>query len=341
MLFGTIKIKMPRKIEISHRTIIFTVVFLFSLWLLYYLRSVLITLFLAVILMAALDPLVDRLQRWRFPRALSIVLIYMLIFVVIGFTIAGIIPPLIDQTQNLVSNFPSYLESLRWLGVDQNMIYNQINQLTSTLGAISGGIIKTATSFFQNIISIVVLMVISFYLVLERRNLDKYLLRFFGENAANTGVRIFDKIEKRLGGWVRAELLLMLIIGVLSYIGLSLLGIDYALPLAILAGFLEIIPSIGPFIAAIPAVLVALLVSPLMALAVGALYFLVQQLENNLIVPQVMAKECGLKPLVTIIALIIGFKLGGVPGAILAVPIVLLLEVVLTEVSSSEKFKKI
>ncbi|MCX6725899.1 MAG: AI-2E family transporter [Candidatus Shapirobacteria bacterium] len=332
---------MPRKIEISHKTIVFTVIFLLSLWLLYYLRSVLVTLFLAVILMSALDPLVEDLAKWRFPRALSIVLIYILIFAAIGFTIAGIIPPLVEQIQNLVANFPSYLESLRWLGVDQNMVYTQANQLTEKLGIISGGLIKTAASFFQNIVSIVVLMVISFYLVLERKNLNKYLLRFFGENAANNGVRIVDKIEKRLGGWVRAELLLMLIIGVLSYIGLSLLGIDYALPLAILAGFLEIIPSIGPFISAIPAILVALLVSPLMALAVAALYILVQQLENNLIVPQVMAKECGLKPLVTIIALIIGFKMGGIAGAILAVPIVLLLEVILTEVSSSEKFKKI
>ena len=332
---------MPKKIEISHRTIIFTVIFLLSLWLLYYLRSVLVTLFLAVILMAALSPLVERLHKWRIPRALSIVLVYILIFVIIGFTIAGIIPPLVEQTQNLFSNFPSYMESLRWLGVDQNMIYSQINQISSTLGSISGGIIKTATGFFQNLIGLVILMVISFYLVLERKNLDKYLLRFFGENVANNGVRVFDKIEKRLGGWVRAELLLMLIIGVLSYIGLSLLGVDYALPLALLAGFLEIIPSIGPFISAIPAVLVGLLVSPLMALAVAALYFLVQQLENNLIVPQIMARECGLNPLITIIALIVGFKLGGVPGAILSVPIVLLLEVILTEISSSEKFKKI
>lgn len=332
---------MPKKVEISHRTIIFTVIFLLSLWLLYYLRSVLVTLFLAVILMAALSPLVERLHKWRIPRALSIVFVYILIFVIIGFTIAGIVPPLVEQTQNLFSNFPSYMESLRWLGVDQNMIYSQINQISSTLGSISGGIIKTATGFFQNLIGLVVLMVISFYLVLERNNLDKYLLRFFGENVANNGVRVFNKIEKRLGGWVRAELLLMLIIGVLSYIGLSLLGVDYALPLAILAGFLEIIPSIGPFISAIPAVLVGLLVSPLMALAVAALYFLVQQLENNLIVPQVMARECGLNPLITIIALIIGFKLGGVPGAILSVPVVILLEVILTEISSSEKFKKI
>lgn len=332
---------MPRKIEISHRTIIFTVVFLLSLWLLYYLRGVLITLFLALILMAALSPLVERLQKWRIPRVLSIILIYILIFTAIGFTIAGIIPPLVEQTQNLISRFPSYFDSLSWMGVDKNMIYTQTNQFTEKLGILSGSIIKTVTSFFQNIINIVVLMVISFYLVLERKNLDKYLLRFFGENVANTGVRIFDKIEKRLGGWVRAELLLMLIVGLLSYIGLSFLGVDYALPLAILAGFLEIIPIIGPFISAIPAVLVGLLVSPLMALAVAALYLLIQQLENNLIVPQIMARECGLKPLVTIIALIIGFRLGGVPGAILAVPVVLLLEVILTEIYSSEKFKKI
>jgi len=132
----------------------------------------------------------------------------------------------------------------------------------------------------------------------------------------------------------------MIIIGLLTFIGLTLLGIDYALPLAIFAGFLEIIPSFGPFISAIPAVLVGLLISPLMALAVIALYFLIQQVENNFIVPQLMAKECGLNPLVTIIALIVGFKLGGVIGAILAVPVVLLIEIILTEISASEKFKK-
>ena len=150
-----------------------------------------------------------------------------------------------------------------------------------------------------------------------------------------------DEIEKRLGGWIRAEIVLMIIIGLLTFIGLTLLGIDYALPLAILAGFLEIIPNIGPFISAIPAVLVGLFISPLMALAVAALYFLVQQIENNFIVPQLMAKECGINPLITIIALIAGFKLGGVIGAVLAVPIILLIEIILTEVSTSEKFKKI
>jgi predicted PurR-regulated permease PerM len=332
---------MPRKIEISHRTIVFTVIFLLVLWLLYFLRGVLVLLFLALILMAALNPLVDRLERWRLPRALAIALIYLLIFTVIGLAIWGVIPSLVNQTQNLASRFPSYLESLRWLGVDKQVVYNQLNQLTEKLGVISGGIIRTFVSFFQNLINIVVLLVISFYLLLERKNLGRYLLRFFGDNAEKTGTRVMDQIEKRLGGWIRAEILLMIIIGLLTFIGLTLLGIDYALPLAILAGFLEIIPNIGPFISAIPAVLVGLIISPLMALAVAALYFLVQQIENNFIVPQLMAKECGINPLITIIALIAGFKLGGMIGAILAVPVILLIEIILAEVSSSEKFKKI
>jgi predicted PurR-regulated permease PerM len=209
------------------------------------------------------------------------------------------------------------------------------------VGVISGGIIRTFVSFFQNLINIFILIVISFYLLLERKNLDKYLLHFFGDNAEKVGAGVMDKIEKRLGGWVRAQILLMIIIGLLTFIGLRLLGIDYALPLAIFAGFLEIIPTIGPFISAIPAVLVALLISPLMGLAVAALYFLIQQIENNFIVPQLMAKECGINPLITIIVLIAGFKLGGIIGAILAVPVVLLIEIILTEISASEKFKKI
>ncbi len=332
---------MPRKIEISHRTIVFTVIFLLVLWLLYFLRGVLVLLFLALILMAALNPLVDRLEKWRLPRALAIALIYLLIFAVIGLAVWGVIPPLVNQTQNLASRFPSYLESLRWLGVDKQVVYNQLNQLTEKLDVISSGIIRTFVGFFQNLINIVVLLVISFYLLLERKNLGSYLLRFFGDNAEKTGTRIMDQIERKLGGWIRAEFLLMIIIGLMTFIGLSLLGIDYALPLAIFAGFLEIIPTIGPFISAIPAVLVGLIISPLMALAVAALYFLVQQIENNFIVPQLMAKECGINPLITIIVLIAGFKLGGVIGAILAVPVILLIEIILSEVSTSEKFRKI
>ena len=139
---------------------------------------------------------------------------------------------------------------------------------------------------------------------------------------------------------MRAIILLMVIVGLLDYIGLRLLGIEFALPLAIFAGMMELVPSIGPFIATVLAIIAGLTVSPLTALAVGALFFLVQQLENSLIVPKLMEKEIGMNPVITILALIAGIKLGGVVGAILAIPIVLLAEIIFTEMAASERFKK-
>jgi predicted PurR-regulated permease PerM len=133
----------------------------------------------------------------------------------------------------------------------------------------------------------------------------------------------------------------MLIIGVMSYIGLRLLGIEFALPLAILAGILEIVPNIGPVLSAIPAILAGLVISPLMGLAVAALYFLVQQLENTLIVPQIMAREIGVRPLVVIISLAIGVELGGFIGVVLAIPFMLLLRITASEFFSSKRLKKL
>ena len=332
---------MPKKIEISHRTIIFTILFLLFLWLLYYLKGIILLLFFSLIFMSALNPLIDRLHRWHIPRALGIILVYILIFSVIGVAIAGIIPPLVDQTQTLLTRLPEDFASFKWLGLSESVVNSQVNQLVDKLGVISGGVIKTFVGLFQNLINFIVFLVISFYLLLQRRNLDNFLIKFLGSDGEEKGTRIVDKIERRLGGWVRAEFFLMIIIGTLSYIGLRLLGIEYALPLAIFAGLLEIIPSIGPFISAIPAVLAGLVISPVMGLAVAALYFLIQQLENSLIVPQIMAKEVGINPLIIILALISGFKLGGVVGAILAVPVILLIEIIIEEIVTSERFKKV
>jgi predicted PurR-regulated permease PerM len=127
----------------------------------------------------------------------------------------------------------------------------------------------------------------------------------------------------------------------MTYFGLRILGIEFALPLALLAGVLEIIPNIGPILSSIPAIVAGLAFSPLMGLAVAALYFLIQQLENTLIVPKVMEKTAGVNPLVTILSLAIGFKLGGIVGAILAVPVVLLIQVVSSEVFASKRFQKL
>lgn len=326
---------MPSKIEISHRTIIFTVFFLIFLYLLFLIRQILAVLFVAFILMSALNPTISRLERFKIPRGLSIIFIYLLILVVFGLTIAGVVPPLVDQTSLLISRLPQYTQALGLPAFDHNFLTNQLNQL----GSLPANLLKITMGVFSNLLGIIILAVVTFYLLIERKNLDRYLYFLFGPDGEKKAQRFVDELEKKLGSWIRAQLALMIIVGVMSYLGLRLLGVEFALPLALLAGILEIIPNIGPTIAAVPAVLAGLAVSPIMGLAVAALYFLIQQIENSLIVPQVMAKETGLNPLITLVSLIIGFRLAGMVGAILAIPVVLMIQVVASEIYASKRFQ--
>lgn len=173
-------------------------------------------------------------------------------------------------------------------------------------------------------------LVFTFYFILERGHAEKTLEEVFGPGIGEKVAAVLRVIERKLGYWVRGELLLMTSIGVTTYVGLLLLHIDFALPLAIIAGILEIVPMIGPVISAIPAVLLALAVSPFLAVSVIALYVIIQQVESNIFVPLVMKRSVGLSPVVTILALLIGGRFGGIAGAILAVPAYLVVQILFT-----------
>lgn len=328
---------MPNKVEISHRTIIFTVFFLIGLWLLYQIQQIILAFFVAVILMSALNPLVDKMERKYFPRILAILLLYVLILGVFGLMVASVVPPLVEQTSILINRIPIYVQQFEVPGIDPNLFVSQIPKLAE----IPANILKFSLGFFSNLVAVLAILIITFYLLLERKNLKHHLLILFGEDQEKKAEAFINKAEKQLGSWVRGEIILMTIIGVMTYIGLRFLGIEFALPLALLAGILEIVPNIGPVLAAIPAIIAGLAISSPIGLAVAALYFLVQQLENSLIVPKVMEKAVGVNPLVTILSLAIGFKLGGAVGAIFAVPIILLIQVVASEVFISKRFQNL
>ncbi|MCJ7792960.1 MAG: AI-2E family transporter [Candidatus Marinimicrobia bacterium] len=328
---------MPRKVEISHRTIIFTVAFIILLALLWQIRQIIVGLFVALILMTAINPAVDRMEKMKIPRIFGIILVYLLIMVVVFLAIAGIIPPLVDQTSTLITNAPKFIENFGLPNIDQRIIESQIQQL----GSLPANLVKISVSIFANLVAIAALLVITFYLLLERKNLNRYLHTLFGGDGEKKAEKFIDEMEKKIGHWVRAQLTSMVIIGVMSYLGLRLLGIEFALPLALLAGIFEIVPNIGPVMASVPAIFAGLAISPLMALAVAALYFLIQQIEANFIYPQIVSREAGVNPLITILSLTIGFKLGGILGATLAVPFVLLIQIIASEVFASEKFKRL
>jgi len=168
--------------------------------------------------------------------------------------------------------------------------------------------------------------------------MDSSLVNFFGEERGKRLISKINKIEYRLGGWIRGQVLLCTMIGIACYVGLRLLGIEYALPLALIAAVLEIVPVIGPIISAIPAVIIAYVTSPSLAIAVIALYTLIQQLEYHLIVPSVMKTAVGLKPIVTIIALMVGGKLLGIAGAVLAIPILIVIMELSEEIMRQKGF---
>ncbi|MBI4028749.1 MAG: AI-2E family transporter [Candidatus Blackburnbacteria bacterium] len=334
---------MLRKTEISHRTIIFTVLFLGLVWVVIQIIPIIITLFIAVLLATALKPVVDTLRRYRIPTGVSILIAYIILISLVVLSLSSVISPLIGQTTELAERLPDifnqlglWLGSLGIAGVNGSLLSAQASQL----GALPGNLVHFVIFLFSNLIGVVTVLVVTFYMLVERQNLEKYLLVTFGTDREKQANTFIEKLETRLGGWVRGELVLMLVVGLMSYVGLRLLGIDYALPLAIIAGFLEIVPNIGPIIAAIPAMLVALTISPIMSAAVAALYFLINQLENTLLVPNVMKRATGVNPLVTIIALAVGFKLGSTAGAVLAVPIVITLQTVLTDLVGLSTLRK-
>ncbi len=325
---------MPKKIEISHRTIIFIVFFLLFLWFLVQIRQIILLVYIAFILMAALNPLVTRLEKLRIPRPLSILFCYFFFLGILGLILGSLLPALVEQTRRLLERLPFLFGALDFAQINQSAISAQ-------LGSLPGKLLKFIAGLFSNLVALFVLMVVAFYLLMERKRLSRYLLLLFGDHDKIQAEQIINKIEEQLGGWLRGQVVLSGIVGVMTYIGLRFLGVDFALPLSLLAALLEIVPNIGPVLSAVPAVLIGLAVSPFSGLAVVALYFLVQQIENYLIVPNVMKRAVNLRPLIVILSLMIGFKVGGILGAVLAVPTLLILRVIILEVASSKRFQKI
>lgn len=321
---------MPRKIDISHRTIIFIAIFILSVWLIYLIRDLLLILFVAVILMSALSPVVKFLTKFRLPKSLSIAITYIIIVAFVSGLLTIVAPPLLEETRRLFLTLPPYLDQLLEIGaIDKSLLQSQLSDISRNAFSIT-------LSIFDNILTIIFLLVLTFYLMLERENLEDRLSALFISREEMVK-KLVVQIEEKLGSWFRGQLFLSLIIGLLTYIGLLILGIPYALPLAVVAGVLEVVPVIGPIISAIPALLIALTISPLLSLGVVAMYFVIQQLENNLIVPQVMKRAVGLNPLVVILAIAMGSRLLGFVGALLAVPIAVVIQIIVTEIIEEKR----
>ncbi len=315
---------MTRRIDISYKTVIFIAAFGLLLWILFHILDIILLFFVAFILMSALSPLVEHLRRIGVPKIIAVLLVFFLTLGVVITLIAVGLGSLISQTSNLMQRLGETVNSL----LQTNLIDQSVAQ--QELSKFSSQVVGFTVNLFKNLISWVSVLVITIYMLFDREKMENYVTSFFGERQSKVKI-LLREIEDKLGSWLNGQIMLSLIVGTLVYIGLFFLGVEFALPLAIIAGLLEVVPVIGPIISAIPAILVGLTVSPVFAALIGGLYLVVQQVENQIIVPQVMKRAVGLNPLLVILAVSIGGRLLGIAGALLAVPIAVVIQLIIQE----------
>lgn len=308
-------------------------------------REVLAILFASLIFASALDSAVDRLQKLRIPRAISALGIYLVIIGVISLIVVLLIPPITDQVSDIATQFPAYYEKVAGAfgqvqsfsqehGLESD-IQRGLSQLNSKLGSTVGqsvaGAVSAVGSLLGSIATFFLVLIITFYMIVQESAMKKALRQFLPDKYQPFASQLTNKVQGKVGAWLQGQIMLSLVIGVITTILLWLFGIEYALVLGLIAGVLEFVPYLGPIIAAIPAVFLAFFQSPTKALIVLVIYIVVQQLENNLIVPRIMKKAVGLNPIITISVLLIGMKVGGVIGALLAIPVATAISVIIKE----------
>ncbi len=316
-------------ISISTGTLVKVVLVGLGLVVLYMVRDILLILLVSMLLASAMDPLVDWLyRRAKFPRGLSVILVYLVFISFIGMVIYFLIPPIVEQFRDLSGRLADFRQditrqtSVVFQVLDQLGVAKGFSSLGENFANISSNFLQTTLGVFSGLVQVVAVLAISFYLISSDSGMKNFIKSLVPYKHQAHATVLTEKIQHKIGFWLLGQLILSGFIFLLTYLGLSILGVKSALALALLAGLLEIVPYLGPILSAIPAIFVAFVQSPPLALFVLGLYIVVQQVENYVLVPKIMGKTVGANPVIILVAVLVGFKIAGILGMLLAVPIV-------------------
>ncbi|MEK7495300.1 MAG: AI-2E family transporter [Patescibacteria group bacterium] len=318
---------MPQKIEISSKTIIFTIGFILLLGVIWLIKDLIFSLFIAFIIAGALRQPVDFLEKKKIHRSIASFVIYFIFVSMIFYLFVLIIPPLVGEIIVLFKNLPLIVNKVSPVFSTNS----NLNFLSSNIPSLANETINLIKSAFSNVIFVTSTLFFGFYFILEKNIVSRLLGNFFDDVELNRINLIAERAQKRMSSWFWGEIILMIVVGTMTYIGLNIIGMKYALALAVLAGLLEVVPNLGPITSSIPAILIGFSYSPVLGFYCAILYLVVQQLENNLIVPVVMKKATGLHPIVTLVVMVVGGKLAGIMGVLLAIPLTIFIETLLIE----------
>jgi predicted PurR-regulated permease PerM len=318
------------------------------------LRSVLVQLALAVLLAAAANPLVDGLttsptaMRWRSrpTRGIAALMVFLAGLWLLGLGLVIVLATVGPDLRTLAANSPAYVTQAEGV-LEETMRANPdlaariSGALPSLQGALGGAVallgqasrlLGVATGLVTGLLYLVFALILALYLTIDGDRIRRYLISFLPFDRHEQALHVTERIGLRLGAWARGEALLAVIIGVMTWIAALALGLPYSGALALFAAVGELVPNLGPILAAIPLVVVGFLSSPTQGALALAVAILIQQLENNLIVPRVMARAVNLHPVAVMVAILAGAELLGIPGALMAVPLVASLSVIVEEI---------
>ncbi len=322
-------------IEITTGTMLRALLLILGAVFLYFVRDVLVILLLSVVIASAIEPGVRWfVEKFRSPRVLAVLAVYLLGFALFILVFYLVIPPMVQELKNFAVAFPVSLEGAfdqarnlldRTLLFAPDYLRPSASDLSARLNTFLNeralGFFSFGSSLFGGVVSFIFVIVLSFYFAVQENGISNFLKIITPLEHEAYVVDLWTRSQRKIGKWLQGQLLLGLLVGVMVYLGLTLMGVRYALILALLAAVFELIPIFGPIMAAIPSVLVAFIQAPALGLWVVLLYVVVQQMENHLIYPLVVRQAVGVPPLLVIIALLIGGKLAGFLGFVLAVPI--------------------
>ncbi|MBI4264725.1 MAG: AI-2E family transporter [Acidobacteria bacterium] len=323
-------------------------------WTLFLARNAILLIYVSALVAIGLAPLAAAIERWRLPRLsrraaagarattalprwAAILIIYLALLALLAALGRMVFPPLITQARAFWSALPQMLSrSQQWL-IDRGLLSRELSfreavEQAPLFGSDAVGTLVGALSgFVGGIFGIVTILILAFYLLIDAENIVRTFVRLFPSAQRPRVEDACRRVSTKVSAWLGGQLLLAGIIGSTAALGLFLLGVPYFYVLALIAGIGEMVPIVGPLLAALPAVAVAFTVSPALALGVAIFFFAQQQFENHVLVPKVMERQVGVSAVTVIVALLLGGSLLGIVGAILAVPTAAIAQVLFEE----------
>lgn len=355
------------ELEISSGTIVRTIIIIGLFALAWFLRDIILVVLSAIVLASAIEPLVRFVVSKGPPRLLALVMVYVLGGTFLAGVIYFFVPAILDDVTRLARVAPQYLDlGSLWDPLQEGGVVPQVTSGNAALphvlevqqslreganvldllksGIEEGGAVHGASVFFGGFLSFVLIIVLSFYLSAQERGIENFFRLISPVKSRGYIVDLWKRSQVKIGLWFQGQLMLGFLVGVLAFLGLSVLGVSSALFLASLMMIFEIIPVFGPILAAVPGVAVAFtegirIADPgiTAALFVTLFYFIIQQFESHLIYPLVVRKVIGIPPVLVILALVIGAKVAGFLGILLAVPITAVIMEYLNDVARERR----